>query len=260
MPLVSVITPTQLHNADHISALWSSLAAQALPTGWELEWLVQEDGASPGVRTRLPDDARIRYDALGVQVGGPATRNHALARARGDVVAGMDHDDLYEPGGLAALIEPFTRVHDQPVAWSCGRTRWQMEDGSTWTKDDVLPAGRVPAGTVATHFLATDDFPFPAAMAAFDADVLRAHGGWPAVARSADAVLLAALGEDWDGWWVAATVAVYRRWSAQKTVQPQDWAIRDLPHVRGLIAQRRAARDALARAVSPPWRQVVSDR
>lgn len=121
-----------------------------------------------------------------------------------------------------------------------------MEDGSTWTKDDVLPAGRVPARAVTDHFLATDDFPFPAAFAAFRRTHLVAHGGWPAVARSTDAILLAALSDTWDGWWVETEVAVYRRWRAQKTVQPQDWAIRDLPHVRGLIAQQRRARDLLA--------------
>lgn len=247
MPLVSIITPTQAHNADHIGAVWDSIAASALPAGWELEWLVQEDGASPGVE--VPVDERIRYDALGVQAGASAARNHALARARGDVVAGMDHDDWFTPGGLAALLAPFASGASEgtgSLAWSCGRCTWVMEDGATWTKDDVLPPGRVPARTVTDHYLATDDFPFPAAMAAFRRGPLVAHGGWPAVVRSADAILLAAFGDRWDGWWVDAPVAAYRRWGAQKTVQPQEWVIRDLPHVRGLIAQRRLAEDELA--------------
>ncbi len=178
-----------------------------------------------------------------MQTGSPATRNHALARARGSVVAGMDHDDWYEPGGLAALLQPLL---DNPgVSWSCGRCTWVMPDGSSWTNDDVLPRGRVVARTVTDHFLATDDFPFPAAMAAFRRRQLVSHGGWPAVARSTDAVLLAAFSDLHDGWWVEQTVAAYRRWPAQKTVQPQDWAIRDLPHVRGLIGQRREAMDGL---------------
>lgn len=190
VPLISVVTPTQAHNADHIGVVWTSLAAQALPAAWELEWLVQEDGAEPGVADLLPPDPRIRYDALGVQVGSPRTRNHALARARGEVVAGMDHDDWYEPGGLEALLAPLVSH---------------------------------PAELVA-------------------------HGGWPAVVRSTDAILLAAFGDVHDGWWVDRAVAAYRRWPAQKTVQPQEWAIRDLPHVRGIIAQRRLAADALGQA------------
>ncbi len=241
MPLVSVITPTQAHNADHIGQVWESLCTQVLPQGWELEWVVQEDGLDPQVAGRLPEDSRVRHDALGVQVGSPATRNHALARARGDVVAGMDHDDFHTAGGLGALLRPYDQAG---VGWTCGRSRWQMEDGGTWTKDDVLAAGRVSARTVTDHFLATDDFPFPAAFTTFRRDLLVAHGGWPAVARSTDAVLLAAFSDVHDGWWVDQTVAVYRRWSAQKTVQPNDWLIRDLPHVRGIIGQRRAAQDA----------------
>lgn len=85
-------------------------------------------------------------------------------------------------------------------------------------------------------------------MAAFRRAELVAHGGWPAVVRSTDAILLAAFGDVHDGWWVDRAVAAYRRWPAQKTVQPQEWAIRDLPHVRGIIAQRRLAADALGQA------------
>src|SRR2546425_1038306 len=93
VPLVSILTPTQAHNADHIGAVWAALRSQQLPTEWEWEWLVQEDGPQPAVRDMLPDDPRIRYDALGVQLGAAATRNVALARAAGDLIAGMDHDD-----------------------------------------------------------------------------------------------------------------------------------------------------------------------
>jgi glycosyltransferase involved in cell wall biosynthesis len=243
VPLVSVLTPTQARNADHIGAVWDSLVDQVLPPGWEWEWLVQEDGPAPGVRELLPDDPRIRYDALRVQLGGAATRNVALARASGDLVAGMDHDDWYEPGGLAALVRPL--VDDQAVAWSCGRIRWANPDGSSWVKPDVFPAGRVEPAAIAETFVRTDDFPFPAAIATYRRTHLVAHGGWPAVARSTDAVMLAAFSTGWPGIWVDRVVATYRRWPAQHTVQPGDIAIRDLPHVRGVIAQQLAARRAL---------------
>ncbi len=246
MPLVSVVTPTQAHNATHIGALWRSLEGQELAPGWEWEWLVQEDGPHPGVRELLPEDPRIRYDALGVQLGGAATRNTALARARGELVAGMDHDDRYEPGGLAALVEPL--AGDAAVAWSCARMRWQNPDGTSWVKPDVYPPGRIEPGTIAETFLRSNDFPFPAAIATYRRLHLVAHGGWPALARSADAALLAAFATRWPGFWVGRIAAVYRRWPAQHTVQPADIAIRDLPHIRGAIAQRLAAERELARA------------
>lgn len=244
MPLVSVITPTQAHNADHIGALATSLLAQELPAGWEFEWLVQEDGTAPGVADRLPDDERVHYDALGIQIGGPATRNAALARARGDIVAGMDHDDWYEPGGLGAMVQAL--VDDPGAAWSCGQCRWQNPDGQTWVKPDVLPPGRVEPEVIAETFVATNDFPFPAAFTAFRRTPLVAHGGWPAVARSTDSVLLAAFSARWPGVWIDRVVATYRRWERQHTVQPADIAVRDVPHVRGVIAQQLAARAELA--------------
>jgi glycosyltransferase involved in cell wall biosynthesis len=249
MPLVSIVTPTQAHNADHIGELWASLEGQVLPRGWEWEWLVQEDGPRPAVRERLPEDPRIHYDALGVQIGGAATRNTAVARARGDLVAGMDHDDYYEPGGLTALVEPLAA--DGTVAWSCARMRWANPDGSTWVKPDVYPPGRVEPGVIAETFLRTDDFPFPASITVYRRPHLVAHGGWPAVARSTDAVLLAAFATRWAGVWVDRIAATYRRWPRQHTVQTGDIAIRDLPHVRGAIAQRLAAERALSTADLP---------
>lgn len=243
MPLVSIVTPTQAHNAEHIGALWRSLLEQALPPGWEWEWVVQEDGQRPAVRGMLPEDPRIRYEALGVQIGGAATRNTAVARAGGDLVAGMDHDDYYEPGGLAALVEPFA---DRDVAWSCARMRWLNPDGTTWVKPDVYPPGRVEPGVVAETFIRTNDFPFPASITVYRRQHLLAHGGWPAVARSTDAVLLAAFSSRWPGVWVDRVAATYRRWPAQHTVQQADIAIRDVPHVRGAIAQRLAAERLVA--------------
>jgi hypothetical protein len=166
-----------------------------------------------------------------------------MARAAGDLVAGMDHDDWYEPGGLAALVQPL--AEDPAVAWSCGRIRWQNPDGTTWVKPDVFPPGRVEPALIADTFVRTDDFPFPASITTYRRAHLVAHGGWPAVARSTDAVLLAAFSTHRPGVWVDRVVAVYRRWPSQHTVQPADIAIRDLPHVRGVIADRLAAERAL---------------
>ena len=244
MPLLSILTPTQAHNAEHLPAVGASILAQHLPTGWEWEWLVQEDGTDPRLQGIVDLDPRVAHDALGRQLGGPTTRNVALARARGDVVATIDHDDFYVDGGLHALLAPLVEHPD--VGWTCGRCRLEMHDGGTWMRDQVLPEGRVAVRTVTDHFLAHDDWPFPAGFALYRRDLLRAHGGWPAVPRSGDAVLLAAFSDRHPGWWVPSVVAVYRRWPAQRSVQPEDFAIRDLPHVRGMIAQRRSAEDTLA--------------
>ncbi|HEX9765153.1 MAG TPA: glycosyltransferase family 2 protein [Nitriliruptorales bacterium] len=239
MPLASIVTPTQAHNADHLPAAWQSLRDAALPAGWELEWLVQEDGAAPRLRGVVPVDPRVRYDALGVQAGGPTTRNLALARAVGDIVLGLDHDDEVVPGGPAALLHALTT--DREAVWACGRAELLLQGGQTWVKPDVFPPGRLEAGAVSAWYSAHNDFPFPAAFTAYRREHLVAIGGWPAVVRSADAVLLAAVNDRWPGRWVDRIVARYRRWPAQASVQPDDIRIRDLPHVRGVITQRAAA-------------------
>lgn len=236
MPLLSVITPTQAHNADWLADTAASVLSQPLPEGWELEWLVQEDGPQPAAGELLPPDERVRYEALGLQLGGAAARNAALSRSAGDLVAGIDHDDRYAEQGLRLLVEALcdeTRAH-----WACGRCRWLLPDGGTWEKDDVLSAGLVEPGTVAAYYTRTDDWPFPASFAVYRRRPLVAAGGWPAVVRSTDAVLLSAFSTDHPGVWVPEVVAEYRRWDGQYTVQEADLAVRDLPHLRDWMRQR----------------------
>jgi glycosyltransferase involved in cell wall biosynthesis len=241
MPLLSVITPTQAHNADWLTATGASVLGARLPAGWTLEWLVQEDGCAPSlaeqVRAATGGDTRVRYDALAVQAGSGATRNAALERARGDLVLGMDHDDVATPDGPAALVTALVGVPD--AAWACGRCDWLLPDGGRWIKDDVLPPGRVEPGVVTAYLLATGDWPFPAAFTCYRREVLVAAGGWPAMVRSDDAGLLLGLAHAHPGAWVDAIVATYRRWPGQKTVRPSDIALRAVT-ARALRARAEA--------------------
>ncbi|MCV5959791.1 hypothetical protein OFO30_30905, partial [Escherichia coli] len=58
MPKVSVITA--VHNGGHhfLREAYTSLRDQELPSGWEWEWCLQEDGDS-GVVECLPPDERV---------------------------------------------------------------------------------------------------------------------------------------------------------------------------------------------------------
>lgn len=229
MPLISVITPTQARNADWLYATGASVLGAALPGGWELEWLVQEDGDEPSLADRVDaladGDPRVRFGALGVQAGSGATRNAALVRAVGDLIVGMDHDDVFASDGLAALVDALVRTPE--AVWSCGRCDWLLPDGGHWAKDDVLPAGVVAPGAITRYLLETRDWPFPAAFTCYRRDLLLATGGWPAMARSEDAGLLLGISHHHAGVWVDRVVATYRRWEGQKTVEPSDIALRD---------------------------------
>lgn len=165
------------------------------------------------------------------------TRNAALARARGEVVVGMDHDDVFAPGGLAALLGALEDAPD--AAWACGRCDWLLPDGGRWAKADVLPPGRVDPGRLTRYYLESSDWPFPAAFTAYRREALVAAGGWPALPRSEDAGLLLGVAHTTVGMWVDRIVATYRRWDGQKTVRPSDIALREATHA-GLRARAQA--------------------
>lgn len=96
---VSVVIP--VHNgAPHLAEALASAAAQA-PVA---ETIVIDDGSTDGsaeIAARF--DARIRV-VRQAQAGAAAARNAGLALARGDAVAFLDHDDLWPPGSLEALL------------------------------------------------------------------------------------------------------------------------------------------------------------
>jgi hypothetical protein len=81
MPLISVMSAIHPARGKLVEQAMDGVAAQELPYGWELEWVVQEDGPESELRDRLSGRYDwVRYDANGVCLGIAATRNLALAR------------------------------------------------------------------------------------------------------------------------------------------------------------------------------------
>lgn len=147
--LVSVVTP--FYNAERFLAeTIESVLAQTYAS-WEL--LLVDDGSDDGSATIARhyagrDPARIRL--LGHEGerrrGASATRNVALAAARGDYVAFLDADDIWLPEKLAYQTAALNRVPgvgmvygptEEWYSWS-GR----MEDRAR----DMVPPLRVPLG------------------------------------------------------------------------------------------------------------------
>ena len=94
--VISVITPVYPPNAGYLAAAADSLIGQALPDGWQWEWLVQVDGEDSGAIS-LPPDPRIKL-AKGRHAGSAVARNLALARSVGRLVKAFDADDLLAEG------------------------------------------------------------------------------------------------------------------------------------------------------------------
>jgi glycosyltransferase involved in cell wall biosynthesis len=211
MPLISVITAVHEPVAEYLREAANSVAAQRLPAGWELEWLVQEDGDTPTAREFA---AGAFYEANGAGLGTATTRNLALTRARGQFVAVLDYDDVLLPHGLATLIAAFD---DHPgIGWAVGQAD-DLIDGHRVPFVLRYPCGVVPAGQVGKMYEQTGLCQVACAGLVMPTDVVRAFGGWGALPRAQDVALLIALSEVYDGYQDPAITWLYRKHPGQTT-------------------------------------------
>lgn len=107
MPRFTVVCPTYNRGADIVPTLDSVRAQTA--DDWEL--LVVSDASSDDtdawVEATAARDARIRLLRTERHGHPSGPRNAALAEARGEIVAYLDHDDRWLPGHLATLDRLF---------------------------------------------------------------------------------------------------------------------------------------------------------
>jgi GT2 family glycosyltransferase len=102
-PRFSIVMP--VHETD---SRWLAAAVQSVRAQFYADWelLIADDASqSPGVRAYLASlagDERIDVQTLPARQGISAASNAALARAQGDYVTFLDHDDLLAPHALAA--------------------------------------------------------------------------------------------------------------------------------------------------------------
>ncbi len=106
-PRFSVITPVYDTPADVLGAMLDSVRAQTFGD-WELCLL---DDCSPGphviemLERTATEDPRIRVERRQTNGGIVAASNDALAMARGEFLALLDHDDELHPDALAHVHE-----------------------------------------------------------------------------------------------------------------------------------------------------------
>ncbi|MFK4809719.1 glycosyltransferase [Devosia sp. ZW T5_3] len=133
MPKVSIITPV-LNAERFLQAAIDSVLAQT-ETDWEL--LLIDDGstdASPEIAAiAAASDARVRTVSrpANARHGAAAARNAGLALAKGEFVAFLDADDLYEPQKLEtelALLDAYLEaamVYGPTLWWRDGERPWR---------------------------------------------------------------------------------------------------------------------------------------
>jgi glycosyltransferase involved in cell wall biosynthesis len=215
--VVSVVTPVYQPVAEHLTAAYDSLCRQAMPAGWEWQWVVQEDGQSGEVARMLPDDPRISAGD-GRRSGEAATRNLCLSRAEGELIKVLDADDQLTPGTLARDIDVLSAQPE--VGWTTDRVLDLLPDGSTVSFDRDPAGGRIEQGEVLRHWRSHGYRAqvHPATLC-IRRDLLFAMGGWMALPASGDTGLLLALNTISPGYFIAEVGLLYRKWPGQMTSQ-----------------------------------------
>ncbi len=104
MPAVSVVIPTYEQDPDFLRKAVESALAQSFE---DLEVIVVDDGSSTPAAEVLgeigdhPKVTVIRQE----NAGAPAARNHGVREAKGELIALLDSDDLWETNKVAKHVE-----------------------------------------------------------------------------------------------------------------------------------------------------------
>jgi glycosyltransferase involved in cell wall biosynthesis len=237
VPLLSVLTPATKERAGFTAEAGESLAGQVLPEGWELEWVVQEDGAEPGLGEVVGGFPFARYEANGRQFGLSTTRNIALSRVRGALVLPLDCDDLILPGGLAVAIEAFAAYPQ--IHWVANQADDLLPDGSRVPFPLPIPPGLVEPGVISTRIGAYEKKNIHAVGVTMRVVTVRALGGWVASPRAEDNALVIAITELTPGYLTPRATWLYRKHDGQITREPAHLELE--PTGMRIVCQRLAA-------------------
>jgi len=218
MPTISVITAVYHPDPDYFREARNSVAAQELPPGWDLEWLVQEDGRSDTAEQLLGAEPWIRHGRN--RHGGQAiTRNLALASSRGELVRNLDQDDVLASGALVRDIAALDAHPD--IGWATSRVLDLLPDGSTEGFNHDPQVGRVERGDMVQQWRSHDyRLPVHPTTLCIRRPLAVALGGWMAVPGSEDTGLLIAASVLTTGWFTGEIGLLYRKWPGQASASP----------------------------------------
>lgn len=215
MPTVSIITAAHAPSAKYLTETINGVDRQELPEGWDLEWVVQEDGETPCLADRFTHLPYVRYEANEAQYGIATTRNNALSRATGHLIQVLDSDDVLLPGALTSLIPLFD---DPKIHWAAGQADDLLPDGTRVPWPSALKYGVIPAGMVNAWAEGHGgNWPIHCAGLMLRATPVRALGGWVGLPVDEDIAMFAALCEISDGYNYGQVTWLYRQHAGQTT-------------------------------------------
>jgi len=239
---ISVLTALTPDHSLFLPETWTSLQAQAIPSGWSIAWYIQEDGPESdarGVVANLNSDV-VHYAASGHRGGPGEARNLALARARGDIIMVLDADDSLTDGAITRVIETldyghlwcgFGAIDDVRGTRTVRTTGYSKRLGGA--SANVPPPhqfdprewiGESPRGSLRSCWNLCGVLPFHPATFATYAQLLWDVGGWPALSRDEDTAVILALSDRHNGFVSDESNIVYRHHGLQtsRRVDPND--------------------------------------
>lgn len=229
MRTLTVITPIYNPDPEYLTAAYESVVSQELPDGWQLEWVLQEDGRTGIVEKLLPSHRCLSLGE-GRHGGVALTRNLGLGRSTGELVKNLDQDDVLTPGVLARDIEVMTENPD--VEWTTSRVLDLLPDGSTVGFEGDPPHGRLEPGVVLDHWRAHNfRLPVHPTTICIRRPLLTAVGGWMGVPGSDDTGMLIAASVLTTGFFHSEVGLLYRKHQGQETAgtghyEPVEWNTR----------------------------------
>jgi glycosyltransferase involved in cell wall biosynthesis len=109
LPLVSIVTPT-LNQAGYLEAAIQSVLNQDYP---RVEYLVIDGGSTDGSMEIIRRySGRLAYWSSAPDSGQTEAINTGLGRARGEILAWLNSDDVYYPGAVAEAVA-FLQAHPE---------------------------------------------------------------------------------------------------------------------------------------------------
>ncbi len=149
-PRVSVVLPTR----DRLEKLRRALAAVHGQTFRDFEVWIVDDGSKDGTAQYLRN-GRLREDYPGIPavrvlfndrcVGAAAARNQAMDRARGEIIAFLDDDDVWLPDYLRRQVATLDR---HPEASASYTAHTEVDPGGRHREPDLQPLFRYDSALI----------------------------------------------------------------------------------------------------------------
>jgi len=115
LPLISIVTPSY-NQAKYIRATIDSVLSQNYPN---LEYFVIDGGSTDGTIEILKSYGRKLTWVSEKDKGQTDAINKGMRRAKGDILAYLNSDDIYLPGTLKAVGEYYGRTHADWITGDC---------------------------------------------------------------------------------------------------------------------------------------------